>query len=174
MKKVIFSLIIIIVLAFGGFFTWKYIIVPKDHVVVDINKEYEEYQQILYDEESKLTFIDQIGEYVTVELPIIRTRYSNELECEITYPDLQNYWIENQDDLIEMNDEELQNCLLSICESGEKKTITLTFPAIYDDGYLLLDSSCFEYQDAMSGGLYSVVRDCYIEMIEDALSEEEQ
>lgn len=173
-KKVIAIIVIFVILIGGGYFAYTKIIVPEEKIVVDMDKEYREYMQLVYGEEYEMTFADQIKAYVIINYPFLMTRFSDELECEVTYPDLKSYFLENQTNLLEMNEEELKSNLLQACEKVEKKSVTITFPAEYDDGFLLLDSDCFEYQNALSGGLQELAAERFSELLDEMYVEVEE
>lgn len=158
----------------GGYFAYNEILVSDEKIVVNIDKEYEEYMILIYDEQPEETLVDQIGEYATIDFPFFVTRFSDELKCEVTYPDLKSYCLDNQEELLELNEEELCSRLLKACENADKKTVTITFPATYDNGFLLLDSDCFEYQDAVTGGLLGLAAERYSELLDEMYAEVEK
>lgn len=174
MKKILFALSLLAVIGCMLCLAYNMIMISDKKIVVDINKEYEEYMILIYDEQPEETLVDQIGEYVTVDFPFFVTRFSDELKCKVTYPDLQSYWIENQEELLELNEEELCSRLLKACKTVDKKTVTITFPATYDNGFLLLDSDCFEYQNALSGGLQELAVERFSELLDEMYAEVEE
>lgn len=174
-KKAAIVFILIFVILFGGlYFSYTKIIIPKDRIVVDINKEYEEYIELINGEQAEQTITDHISSYVTIDFPFLVTRYNDQLKCKVTYPDLQSYWVENQEELLKLDEEQLKSKLIEACENVNKKTVTITFPAKYDNGFLLLDSDCFEYQDAVSGGLLELAAERYSELLDEMYAEVEE
>lgn len=174
MKKKIIALIVFAITCIGGYFAYTKIIISDKKVVVDMDEEYKEYLQIMYAKEKKESFSDKISEYVEIDFPFIMTRFSKELKCKVTYPDLKSYFIENQEELLKLTEEEFQSKLLEECKNGKKKSITITFPATYDNGFLLLDTDCFEYQDAKSGGLLGFASERYEEILDEMYTEVEE
>lgn len=174
MKKKLFALFLLVIAIGGIYFAYNKIKISDEKIVVNLDKEYQEYIQLVYDEQPEETLIDQIGAYVTVDFPFFVTRFNDELKCKVTYPDLKNYWLDKQNELLELNEDELHSRLLKACETAEKKTVSISFPAEYDNGFLLLDSDCFEYQDAMSGGLLGLAAERYSDLLDEMYAEVEE
>ena len=171
MKRFMKFLLVLVLLAGCAYVAYRKLNISDARIVVDIDKEYEEYLNLIYNEEPEVSFADQIGDHTTIDYPIIKTRFHDKLSCKVTYPDLKSYWLENQEELLWFTEEELVDALLAACETAEKKTITIDFPAEYDNGFLLLDSDCFEYQDAVSGGLLGLAAERYSEILDEMYTE---
>lgn len=174
MKKKLSALLMLAIVIGTFCFAYGKIFVSEKRIVINLDKEYEEYIELIYDEQPEETLVDKIEAYVTVDYPFFVTRFSDELKCEVTYPDLKSYWIENQEELLELTEKQLKSRLIEACENVNKKTVTITFPAKYDNGFLLLDSDCFEYQDAVSGGLLGFAAERYSELLDEMYAEVEE
>lgn len=173
MKKLMIILLVTAMVSGFLFGAYKLYIIPEEKIVIDIDKEYEEYLAIINGEQIEESFSDRMEEYVTIEYPFFSTRFSDELECEVTYPDLKSYWLENQDELVKLDQESLSERLLMACETCSRKTASLTFPAEYDNGFLLLDSDSFEYQNCITGGMLELAAELYSEAVNEILAEVE-
>ena len=148
---------------------YKFVYVPKEKIVIDLNKEYNEYLSLVYSEEVENTFEDKLKDYIEIKYPLINTRFNKTIKLTISYPDLYTYFNDNKDFI--MNDETTKEDILNICDTIDKKEIELILDSEYDNGYLILDSNCFEYKNAVSCGLYSLMLEEYEQAVNAMLQE---
>ncbi len=173
MKKLIIALLIIIPVLTGLFFAYKAVKVPEENIVVDTKREYAEYINMIKgvdpDED-----VSPIYDYTDVKIKGFPTSFSKSVKCEVTAPDLSAYWKENREALIKLDDEELHNTIVAALETMDRKTTEIRLEAEYENGYLLLESDCFEYYNAISGGLYTLLQDEYNAALDELLKEEQE
>lgn len=157
--------------------------IKVEFVMRDMGEELEEYQKIVYGEEENETETESVNpfdleskvqDFAVVTLADTYDKESMTVECSISAPDIYNYLISNEEELMRLDTEELYQRLLEECQKDDfpKREVTISLPVVESDGELLVDISGDEYKDATSGGMYSAINYVYVQMIQEMISEE--
>ena len=92
---------------------------------------------------------------------------SKTVTCVITAPDLYTYIVGNMDALSKLDTEQLYEVLLdyAIDDKSPQIETELELPVEYYNEKLYVDTSSYEYQDAIHGGLNSALTELFIQSI---------
>lgn len=101
---------------------------------------------------------------------------SETVTCVVTSVDLYTYVMDNMDELAALESEQLYDHLIQYAseEDSPKISTELEVPVEYYEEKLYADTSSFEYQDAIHGGLNSALTEMFIlsiEAMEEAIGE---
>lgn len=109
----------------------------------------------------------ELEQLANVEVKGRYNQNSETITCEITAPDMYTYVMNKVDILAEMDTEQLYEELLRYAsdDTSSKRVIELELPVEYYDEKLYVDTSSFEYQDAVRGGLNSAMTELFIQSI---------
>lgn len=139
------------------------------------------YQEIAFGnvEKPEDTFYDldtRIEELADIEFVGDYNKNSTFVKCRISAPDVYTYITDNFDSLINMDSESLYNEIVGYIkdEKCPIRNVEVELSAVYDNNQLVVDTTSFEYQDAIHGGLNSALTEFYIQgisEIEDSLGE---
>lgn len=123
-------------------------------------------------EENPYKLDEEIVKYSSVEFIGSYTKKSDVVKCRITAPNIHDYIMENEDQLLQLDTEEIYSQLINYVQESNFQMMTtdLDLTATYINKQLVVSSESFEFQDAIHGGLYSAMTEIYIqafnEMIE--------
>ena len=83
--------------------------------------------------------------------------------CKINAPDIYSYFQEHEEELMAIEEEQLLNKILLDMEDNNFpiREVSIELPAKVTDGKIIVDTSTYEYQDAVVGGLYSYLTELY-------------
>lgn len=142
----------------------------KIEIVLDteINhtKDLEEFKKFMgeNDYNENYNFESFINEKANIVFNKDYKKDSKLVTCTITAPDVYSYIINNIEELSLLTEEELYNTLLEYFGNNnyETRQVTIEVPVEYKEGKLIVDTNVFEYKDAISGGMYTVLNEVYI------------
>ena len=106
----------------------------------------------------------QVANKAKVEFKEKYNKNSETVTCTVTAPDVYSYMMNNIDTLVELGEEDLYNNVLEYIKKEDCPTRTkeIELPVVYQDDKLIADTSSFEYQDAIHGGMNSAITELYI------------
>ena len=83
--------------------------------------------------------------------------------CQINAPDIYSYFQTHENDLMEMDEEQLLATVKEAIGNEEfpRKEETIELPAEVIDGKVVVDNNSYDYQDAVTGGLYTYLTELY-------------
>ena len=93
--------------------------------------------------------------------------------CDIKAPDIYSFVVGNIDVIDEQSDEETYDYLCSYLDNGDYKIrrSKITVDAIVDNNILIIDDTSYEFQDAIHGGINSLMTDFLINGLNDMSKE---
>ena len=132
----------------------------KTEVVFDQEETYSESGYALDKELTKFAEVKVKGSY---------SKNSETITCVVKAPNLYDYLLNNMEELSRLDDDQLYAQLLEYASDSTTPTLEteVEIPVVYADGKLCADTSSFEYQDAVAGGLHSAMTELFIQSIKD-------
>ncbi len=168
MKRTIIIFVVLVSLLVGCIIGKQFCYVDHEHLVLNPATEY---AAVFSNKTENNKFADKLVSHMDVQYGFWNTRWSKSVKCTFTYPDLYSYWYENADSLNMIEPEELKTALADACETQDSVSVTVTLPAEYSNGYLLMEPECFAYQNAKTCGLLGVMAEEYSESIRQTIEE---
>lgn len=171
LRFIILMYVATVIILLSGCFRGKVeVVLDTDYANPEISEEEKEYWDFVYGEADVLAENDLLNRvYEQTEIDIIGsyTKNSELVEVNVVAPDIYGYVMDNLDILMNLEEEVLHDHIMEYIDNPDspRREENIKLHAEFINDTLVVNTDTFEYQDAISGGLHSVMTDIYVEII---------